>query len=661
MKPIKDASLLLYGAASLALGLVPQTLAQTTPPKRETIGGGIVASPAAGPKPSFGIGGPTMVLVKNWRFGTNGTIKNYADMNANFLYHDQFGTYNNGGKYGANTVAPDLVDAVGGQPIEGVNSDPVRKFTADSLLTFLKPLDKAVKVQVWNHNTGNGSFMAKWRLPNGGSLLGHDIVWETRVRYVTPPYFWFSLWTAGNKWKWDGHNAQGAEQDLVESFGYDNGNNNTNYDGRFWHSNAVASPSKDDYNFWDWGGTMTARGLKSYDASQYHIWTWLYKKDNTYAMYVDGVRVQGGSHYFWTYGNTTGDEPIDMDFLFDGSWGHNQIGSVDKELPAAAFDGKFYEWQYSRVYLSAEGDIPRNGPHLLPGTVRGIDCNIGAKGIAYDQTVGGGWRKYTVLVPAGGRCQFRFRVASPLGSSTFHLEDEKGISLTKTLTAPKTAGSKSATVTASAPATLSSGTHILKWVQDSPGLKLLTFTAVKVPGPTAIFVKTDTTTQGNWKGVYGADGYLIAGDKTLQPNYGTLSKTGWTVTWNGSTSDVRAPQKADGGPADHVAGQWGANDPSYDIDCLLTAGVVHRVALYGLDWDKNGRSETIQVLDADTGGVLDTQDLNTYVNGKYLVWNVSGHVTFRVLNTSRWTNPALSGLFLDPAAGKSGSAKKLRP
>ena len=74
----------------------------------------------------------------------------------------------------------------------------------DSLQTFLTPLDKTAKVQVWNHNAGSGSFMAKWRLPNGGPTLGQDIVWETRVRYKTPPYYWFALWTAGRKWKWDG-------------------------------------------------------------------------------------------------------------------------------------------------------------------------------------------------------------------------------------------------------------------------------------------------------------------------------------------------------------------------------------------------------------------------------------------------------------------------
>jgi len=337
-------------ARTKAKAKTPQRSAPAAKPT-ETLGGGDVDHPAVGPPPAFGIGGKNLVLVKNWRFGTNGTIKNIADLNAHFFYHDQFGTIGNGTNYGALTVAPDAANALPNQPVEGVNSPSVRRFTPDSLLTFLTPLNGATIVDPKLHNAGCGSFMAKWKLPRGGSLLGQDIVWETRVRYVTPPYFWFAIWVAGNQWKWDGH-AQGAEQDIVESFGYDNGGGNTNYDGRFWHVNTVATPSKDTVDYADWGRAMAAQGVASYDASRYHVWTWLYKADNTFAMYVDGVKVQSGADYHWTFGNKAGDPPIDMDFLFDGGWGHTQIGSVNRPLPATAFAGKFYEWNYSRVYLS---------------------------------------------------------------------------------------------------------------------------------------------------------------------------------------------------------------------------------------------------------------------------------------------------------------------
>ena len=491
--------------------------AETKNKSPETLGGGTVASAANGPAPAFGLGGTDMVLVKNWDFGRDGTIKNMAEMSDNFFYRDQFGTINNGGKYGSNTVAPDVATAVGGQPIEGVNSPSVREFTADSLKTFLTPLNKVTDVQVRNHNAGNGSFMAKWRLPTAGSLLGRDLVWETRVRYVTPSYFWFAIWTAGNKWKWDGQ-AQGAEQDLVESFGYDNGGGATNYDGRFWHSNAVASPSKDDWNFWDWGGTMKDKGIPTYDATQYHIWTWVYKKDNTYAMYVDGIRVQGGKDYYWTFGNKKDDEPIDMDFLFDGGWGHNQIGSVNKELPASAFEGKFYEWDYSRVYLSGGVGTARV-PHMLPAPIKAADFNVGAPDVAAGKTDNGGdWRYYTVENPVGGSFALSFQVSAPQGG-TFHLEDETGAKLTGVLTAPKSA--KAVTVAAPAPVVLGSGSHALKLMQDN-GVNVASLTLAKAPGASVAFVKIDEKTQGSWKGVYGSQGYSIANDSTKAPDYGSF-------------------------------------------------------------------------------------------------------------------------------------------
>lgn len=180
-------SLLALAVALLGGPLAGASAQKPAPKTAETIGGGTVAAPAVGPKPSFGIGGPGMVLVKNWHFGTQGTIKNYADMSANFVYHDQFGTIGNGTNYGAVTVAPNAATALPNQPIEGVDSPPVRQFNADSIKTFLTGLDGATQVKPQSHNAGNGSFMAQWKLPKGGSLLGQDIVWETRVRYVTPP------------------------------------------------------------------------------------------------------------------------------------------------------------------------------------------------------------------------------------------------------------------------------------------------------------------------------------------------------------------------------------------------------------------------------------------------------------------------------------------
>ena len=314
------------------------------PPGKPMIGGGTLDDPAGGPPPSYKIGGPGFVLVKNWDFGANGTIKTIADLNANFQYHDQFGQIANP-NYGSLTVSPDETNKIGRQPVEGVNTPtPVRQFLADSMKTYLVPLDGAKTITSKPRNSGNGSFMAKWRLPNGGSLLNKDIVWETRVRYVTPPYFWFAIWTCGNAWH------HGAEMDVVESFGFDNGGKYTNYDGQKWHSDVVGGTSTTYYHG-SWGKGMGSRGIAKYDATQWHVWTWLYRKDNTFVAYVDGIPVQDGSTY-WTLGTKEDGKPIDMCFLFDGGWGSTNVpGVMGKTLPASALAGKYYEWDYSRVYL----------------------------------------------------------------------------------------------------------------------------------------------------------------------------------------------------------------------------------------------------------------------------------------------------------------------
>jgi hypothetical protein len=285
-----------------------------------------------------------MTLVKNWDFGANGTIPDIATMSTEFQYHDPFNQFNNGGgQYGANTVAPDAATALPGQPVEDP-ANPVRAFTANSLQTYLIPADPLIPdVTPAAHNVGCGSFVAQGVLPNGGALLGQSILWETRVRFDVPPYFWFAIWADGNIWN------NGAEMDVVESFGFNNGSLFTNFQGEWWHSNSVGG--NDNLGYGDWVATMASVGIKNYDATKYHIWQWLYNADDTYKVYNDGIEVQNGTIH-WTAGGTQDGTPINMNFMFDGGWGHTLVRSVNHPLPAIALTGKYYEWDYSRLYLS---------------------------------------------------------------------------------------------------------------------------------------------------------------------------------------------------------------------------------------------------------------------------------------------------------------------
>jgi hypothetical protein len=71
---------------------------------------------------------------------------------------------------------------------------------------------------------------------------------------------------------------------------------------------------------------------------------------------------------------------------------------------------------------------------------------------------------------------------------------------------------------------------------------------------------------------------------------------------------------------------------------------MHQVALYLLDWDTTARSERVDILDAGTGTLLDSQTASAFHGGKYLVWNLSGHVQIKITRLAG-ANAVLSGLF----------------
>ena len=81
------------------------------------------------------------------------------------------------------------------------------------------------------------------------------------------------------------------------------------------------------------------------------------------------------------------------------------------------------------------------------------------------------------------------------------------------------------------------------------------------------------------------------------------------------------------------------------IDTNISDQSSHQVALYFLDWDYLNRVQTIDVLDTNNN-VLNSQKLSNFSAGVYLVWNVTGHVKFRITNGgSNAVNAVVEGLF----------------
>ncbi|HVT98977.1 MAG TPA: hypothetical protein VHE33_15835, partial [Acidobacteriaceae bacterium] len=223
-------------------------------------------------------------------------------------------------------------------------------------------------------------------------------------------------------------------------------------------------------------------------------------------------------------------------------------------------------------------------------------------------------------------------------------------------------GTKLATQTL--PATLTGGLYLVCNISGHVQLQIsnaagnATLSGIFFGGPvvSAAFAKSDTKSQGTWPGVYGADGYTIAGDQTKNPSYVTPSiyaaSSGPPQTpfvQAASTSEVRALEKSSK-PADHIAGTWYADarggSDSLLIDLPFSDTAVHQVAIYCLDWDNSGIVQTVDVLDP-SGFVLDTQKLSSFGNGIWLVWKMMGHVHIRIRN-SAGDNGTVSGVFFDP-------------
>jgi len=190
--------------------------------------------------------------------------------------------------------------------------------------------------------------------------------------------------------------------------------------------------------------------------------------------------------------------------------------------------------------------------------------------------------------------------------------------------------------------TASNGPHTLTAVaRDAAGNTAAASVTVTVsngvtPANSVMFAGIDTTTLGNWKGIYGQDGNYIVQHSVQYPSYASFTPAGANLyVRNPYSSDVRALQK--------VFYQFTAaeREESYmhaveymDFDLSVSDNQWHRLALYFCDYERAGRSITVEGRDAATGAVLDSRALTNYTGGVYLVYQYRGRISFRVRNNN---------------------------
>ena len=204
-------------------------------------------------------------------------------------------------------------------------------------------------------------------------------------------------------------------------------------------------------------------------------------------------------------------------------------------------------------------------------------------------------------------------------------------------------GNISSTGLYTAPATISPAQVTIK-ATSADGTAFGTATVNLTTGAVANFVSSDTSTEGSWHGIYGADGYSVANDSQSLPSYASFAiQNQQNYTWAASTTDPRALQTGSG--AGRIAATW-FNSSTFHFDVNFTDGNAHQFALYALDWDSTTRVETIQIADANSNAVLDTRNISSFNNGIYLVWNISGHVKVNVTRTGG-ANGVITGAFFN--------------
>jgi hypothetical protein len=189
--------------------------------------------------------------------------------------------------------------------------------------------------------------------------------------------------------------------------------------------------------------------------------------------------------------------------------------------------------------------------------------------------------------------------------------------------------------------------------------------------PTVIYpaecIGIDSTTGGNWGGVYGKDGFVLCNyngngqDKKSLPSY--VSGVSYykifgnqqpqNHVWEANSNEKRALAPTDMNDFPRKATCLYAMGGD-QIECTFTSTVSivgthdYNVSLYFLDWDKTGREISVEMFDAKTLNLIaPVQIVKNSTGGAYLKFSYNQSATFRI-NIVRGDNAVLSGIFFDP-------------
>jgi len=162
------------------------------------------------------------------------------------------------------------------------------------------------------------------------------------------------------------------------------------------------------------------------------------------------------------------------------------------------------------------------------------------------------------------------------------------------------------------------------------------------------FMGGDDATRGNWSGKYGSDGYDLIGQEAKFPGDVKMEwQSGQVYTYDNATQDDRALAGVDpaGTEGNRVAAVRYGSEVAFTVDAGATP---HRLSLYFLDFDRQGRQQEVELQDAQSLEVLDQREISDFSGGRYLSWLINNPLKVTIRQVSG-ENASIGGVFLDPA------------
>ena len=157
----------------------------------------------------------------------------------------------------------------------------------------------------------------------------------------------------------------------------------------------------------------------------------------------------------------------------------------------------------------------------------------------------------------------------------------------------------------------------------------------------AVFVSTDSSTSGLWPLEYGVGGIATPSAGSTFPSEIALDVgSARVVDWAPTTPETRALIDPSG--TNRSASAWLGGPLILNLG--IARGSTQRVALYFLDWERNGAAQIVSVRDSASGTELDSRTITDFGNGKYVVYEISGGVS--IVISSADGDASLSGVLL---------------